>query len=61
MLTFLIPTAKEMNIPAQAFPQVISEKSSAIVQEMRRMTLEELAKAYAITEEAAKKEEARLQ
>lgn len=61
MLTFLIPTAKEMNIPAQSFPQVISEKSSAIVQEMRRMTLEELAKAYAITEEAAKKEEARLQ
>lgn len=60
-LTFLIPTAKEMNIPKETLPHQLSEKSSAIAQEMSELSLEELAKAYKISETAVQKEATRWQ
>ncbi|MFC5631068.1 MULTISPECIES: peroxide stress protein YaaA [Streptococcus] len=60
-LTYLIPTAKEMKIPKETLPHQLSEKSSAIAQEMSALSLEELAKAYKISEAAAPKEATRWQ
>lgn len=61
MLTYLIPTAKEMTLPAQSFPHHLSKNSSAILQEMGNLTPDKLAKAYKITEAAAQKEWGRWQ
>lgn len=60
-LTYLIPTAKEMRVPKTILPHHLSEKSSAIVNEMASLSLEELAKAYKISETAAQKESSRWQ
>lgn len=56
MLTYLIPTAKEMKLPDTKLTPTLSQKSSAIVEKMSQLTIEELAKAYKITPVAAEKE-----
>ncbi|MBM7637016.1 peroxide stress protein YaaA [Streptococcus saliviloxodontae] len=61
MLTFLIPTAKEMKIPNESYPHALTSKSSAIIQEMSQMSPEELGKCYKIKEDAAQKEFGRIQ
>ncbi|MGT2935574.1 peroxide stress protein YaaA [Streptococcus castoreus] len=61
MLTFLIPSAKEMTIPPRSYPHVLPQKSQAILNTMSEMTVEQLAKAYQIKEEAALKEYQRWQ
>ncbi|MGG6818255.1 UNVERIFIED_CONTAM: peroxide stress protein YaaA [Streptococcus canis] len=61
MLTFLIPTAKEMTIPAESYPHLLPQASQAILKAMTAMSAEELAKAYHIKEEAAQKEYQRWQ
>ncbi|MGT2907016.1 peroxide stress protein YaaA [Streptococcus dentiloxodontae] len=61
MLTFLIPSAKEMKVSDETFPHFLSEKSSAILQEMLNLSTKELAQAYKIKPESAKKEAKRWQ
>lgn len=61
MLTFLIPTAKEMVIPKESYPHLLPQPSQAILKAMAAMTTEDLAKAYRIKEEAAKQEYQRWQ
>lgn len=61
MLTFLIPTAKEMTIPKESHPHLLPQDSQAILKIMAAMTTEDLAKAYRIKEEAAKQEYQRWQ
>ncbi|MGO5967837.1 peroxide stress protein YaaA, partial [Streptococcus pyogenes] len=61
MLTFLIPTAKEMTTPKESHPHLLPQDSQAILKIMTAMTTEDLAKSYRIKEEAAKKEQQRWQ
>ncbi|VTS26016.1 peroxide stress protein YaaA [Streptococcus pseudoporcinus] len=61
MLTFLIPTAKEMKIPKQSFPPNIPENSSAIIDQLASLSLKELAVAYKLKETATQKEFDRIQ
>lgn len=61
MLTFLIPTAKEMTIPKESHPHLLPQDSQAILKIMAAMTTEDLAKSYRIKEESAKKEQQRWQ
>lgn len=56
MLTYLIPTAKEMKIPNQVPALPLSQKSTDTLKIMSQLSLTELAKAYKISEKAAQKE-----
>lgn len=61
MLTFLIPTAKEMTTPEQAFSHSFPEKSKPILNALLSLSEQELAKAYHLKEEATLREVNRLQ
>ncbi|EGJ27798.1 peroxide stress protein YaaA [Streptococcus porcinus] len=61
MLTFLIPTAKEMKIPKQSFPPNIPENSQAIIDQLASLSFKELAAAYKLKETATQKEFDRIQ
>ncbi|RLV15989.1 peroxide stress protein YaaA [Streptococcus iniae] len=61
MLTYLIPTAKEMTTPERAFKCPLPEKSKPILAALLSLSEEELAKAYHLKEEATLKEIERLQ
>ncbi|MGT2769089.1 peroxide stress protein YaaA [Streptococcus ictaluri] len=56
MLTFLIPTAKEMKILTNYFPHHLSQKSKSILESILSLSNQELAKAYHIKEAAVPKE-----
>lgn len=60
MLTFLIPTAKEMKPVPPCYPHQLPQKSLPILEAMAELSLEELARAYSISIEAASKEAKRL-
>ncbi|MGT2746434.1 hypothetical protein AT575_09410 [Streptococcus penaeicida] len=60
MLTYLIPSAKEMVIPNQEFPPSLPENSRAIIDQLASLTVEELAVAYKISPQAASKESDRI-
>ncbi|MGT2802307.1 peroxide stress protein YaaA [Streptococcus henryi] len=61
MLKFLIPTAKEMTLTGETCPHQIKEKSSAIVQEIAKLSTDDLEKAYKIKPDAAQTEHERWQ
>lgn len=60
MLTFLIPTAKEMKPVLPCYPHQLPQKSLPILEAMAELSLEELVRAYSISIEAASKEAKRL-
>lgn len=60
-LTYLIPTAKEMNIPEMTLPHQLSEKSKQILEVMHSLSIEELEECYKISETTAQKEKERWQ
>ncbi|MGT2933701.1 peroxide stress protein YaaA [Streptococcus catagoni] len=61
MLTFLIPTAKEMKIPEKSFSPQIPEKSKTILEAMLSLSMDQLAKAYKLSPIASQKEKERLE
>ena len=60
MLTFLIPTAKDMAPTGPNYPQDLSKKSCAIVGQLANLSIQELATTYKITFDLAQKEASRL-
>lgn len=60
MLTYIIPSAKEMAISKEKFPPSLSENSRAIIDELASLTVEQLAAAYKISPQAASKESDRI-
>lgn len=60
MITFLIPTAKEMKVPDVRLQSQYPESTGPILQVLSQLSLEELTKVYRLTEEKAKIEKDRL-
>lgn len=60
MLTFLIPTAKDMKPADTSYTHQLSPESEPILQALTQLSTEELAKAYKIKPEAAQREAQRL-
>ena len=56
MITFLIPTAKEMKPLKTVSPETLPDKSQALLEEMTNLSLEDLIKAYKVKPELAQKE-----
>ncbi|MGV3126429.1 peroxide stress protein YaaA [Streptococcus orisratti] len=56
MITFLIPTAKEMKILTQSSHKPLTSKSSAIAHELAKLSTDELARCYKLSLPAAEEE-----
>ncbi|MGT2887903.1 peroxide stress protein YaaA [Streptococcus didelphis] len=61
MLTFLIPTAKEMKLPDSSFPAQFPPNSQPILDELAKLSEEQLTYAYKINTKASQKEAERIQ